>query len=75
MSILSIFADNSLWNCVRISFHTSKIFHFPEPAGNEHEGRMTFYNMMILEGLLLWFGAAAAMGAVNAGIATNDMLL
>jgi carbon starvation protein CstA len=41
---------------------------------NEHEGRRTFYDMMILEGFIAMVWAAAAMGAVNAGLTTNDML-
>ena len=35
---------------------------------------MTFYNMMILEGFIAMVWAAAAMGAVNLGLATTDML-
>jgi carbon starvation protein CstA len=35
---------------------------------------MTFYNMMILEGFIAMVWAAAAMGAVNSGLVTNDML-
>ena len=55
-------------------FHSTQATLISRTMGNEHEGRMTFYNMMILEGFIAMVWAAAAMGAVNAGIATNDML-
>ena len=55
-------------------FHSTQATLISRTMGNEHEGRMTFYNMMILEGFIAMVWAAAAMGAVQSGLATNDML-
>ena len=55
-------------------FHSTQATLISRTMANEHEGRMTFYNMMILEGFIAMVWAAAAMGAVNVGLATNDML-
>lgn len=55
-------------------FHSTQATIVSRTVSNEHEGRMTFYNMMLLEGFIAMVWAAAAMGAVNAGLATNDML-
>ena len=55
-------------------FHSTQATLISRTMGDEHEGRMTFYNMMILEGFIAMVWAAAAMGAVNIGLATNDML-
>ena len=55
-------------------FHSTQATLISRTMGDEHEGRMTFYNMMILEGFIAMVWAAAAMGAVNLGLATNDML-
>ena len=55
-------------------FHSTQATLISRTMGNEHEGRMTFYNMMILEGFIAMVWAAAAMGAVKLGLATNDML-
>ncbi len=55
-------------------FHSTQATLISRTMGDEREGRMTFYNMMILEGFIAMVWAAAAMGAVNLGLATNDML-
>ena len=55
-------------------FHSTQATLISRTMGDEHEGRMTFYNMMILEGFIAMVWAAAAMGAVNIGLATNEML-
>ncbi|MCR5122418.1 MAG: carbon starvation protein A [Ruminococcus sp.] len=55
-------------------FHSTQATLISRTMSDEREGRMTFYNMMILEGFIAMVWAAAAMGAVNAGLVTNDML-
>ena len=55
-------------------FHSTQATLIARTLGSEREGRMTFYNMMILEGFIAMVWAAAAMGAVNLGLVTNDML-
>ena len=55
-------------------FHSTQATLISRTVSHEREGRMTFYNMMILEGFIAMVWAAAAMGAVKLGIAGNDML-
>ena len=55
-------------------FHSTQATIISRTVENEHEGRTTFYDMMVLEGFIAMVWAAAAMGAVSAGIATNDQL-
>ena len=55
-------------------FHSTQATLVSRTISDEREGRMTFYNMMILEGFIAMVWAAAAMGAVNAGLVTKDML-
>ena len=55
-------------------FHSTQATLISRTVSDEREGRTTFYNMMILEGFIAMVWAAAAMGTVNAGLATNDML-
>ena len=55
-------------------FHSTQATLISRTVEHEKEGRMTFYNMMILEGFIAMVWAAAAMGAVNAGLATQDLL-
>ena len=55
-------------------FHSTQATLISRTVSDEREGRTTFYNMMILEGFIAMVWAAAAMGAVNAGLATNAML-
>ena len=55
-------------------FHSTQATLVSRTISDEREGRMTFYNMMILEGFIAMVWAAAAMGAVNSGLVTKDML-
>ncbi|HBI52103.1 MAG TPA: carbon starvation protein A [Ruminococcaceae bacterium] len=55
-------------------FHSTQATLISRTMADEREGRMTFYNMMVLEGFIAMVWAAAAMGAVNIGLATSDML-
>ena len=55
-------------------FHSTQATLISRTMKNEHEGRMTFYNMMILEGFIAMTWAAAAMGAVNMGLSNNEEL-
>ena len=55
-------------------FHSTQATLISRTISNEHEGRTTFYNMMILEGFIAMVWAASAMGAVKLGLVTNDML-
>lgn len=55
-------------------FHSTQATLISRTMRNEHEGRQTFYNMMILEGFIAMVWAAAAMGTVKLGLAGNDML-
>ena len=55
-------------------FHATQATLISRTMKHEKEGRTTFYNMMILEGFIAMVWAAAAMGAVNGGLATPDML-
>ncbi len=65
-------------------FHSTQNTLIARSVSKEKEGRMTFYNMMILEGFIAMIWAAAAMGVYNAGVTgaptdivgyvANDML-
>ena len=55
-------------------FHSTQSAMIARTVEDEHEGRVIFYNMMIVEGFIAMVWAAAAMGVVNGGIATPDML-
>ena len=55
-------------------FHSTQATLISRTMADEREGRMVFYNMMILEGFIAMVWAAAAMGAVNMGLTANDML-
>ena len=55
-------------------FHSTQATMISRTVEHEKEGRTTFYSMMILEGFIAMVWAAAAMGAVNAGLASRDML-
>ena len=55
-------------------FHSTQATLISRTVKDEREGRTTFYNMMIVEGFIAMVWAAAAMGAVKKGLATNDML-
>ena len=49
-------------------FHSTQTAIISRTVKSEREGRMTFYNMMILEGFIAMVWAAAAMGVFNAGL-------
>lgn len=50
-------------------FHSTQSALIARTMGHEKEGRMTFYNMMIVEGFIAMVWAAAAMGAMKLGLA------
>ena len=54
-------------------FHSTQATLIGRSVKNEREGRMTFFNMMLLEGFIAMVWAAAAMGIYNQGIA-QDMI-
>jgi carbon starvation protein CstA len=49
-------------------FHSTQNTIIARNVTHEKQGRMTFYNMMMLEGLIAMIWAAAAMGAINMGL-------
>ena len=49
-------------------FHSTQTSIISRTMKSEKQGRMTFYNMMILEGFIAMVWAAAAMGAYNLGM-------
>ena len=49
-------------------FHSTQTAIISRTMKSEKQGRMTFYNMMILEGFIAMVWAAAAMGVINLGI-------
>ncbi len=53
-------------------FHSTQTSIISRTIKSEREGRMTFYNMMILEGFIAMVWAAAAMGVYNLGIQAAD---
>lgn len=50
-------------------FHSTQSTMIARTMEHEKEGRMTFYNMMIVEGLIAMIWAAAAMGVMKLGLA------
>ena len=55
--------------CGAISgFHSTQTAIISRTMKSEKQGRMTFYNMMILEGFIAMIWAAAAMGVYNLGL-------
>ncbi len=53
-------------------FHSTQATMLARSVGNEREGKRTFYDMMILEGLIAMIWAAAAMGVYNAALVTGS---
>lgn len=49
-------------------FHSTQNTIIARSVTSEKQGRMTFYNMMMLEGFIAMVWAAAAMGAINLGL-------
>ncbi len=55
-------------------FHSTQATLIARSVTREQHGRLIYYNTMIAEGFIAMSWAGAAMGAVNAGIATNENL-
>ncbi|MBQ3464154.1 MAG: carbon starvation protein A [Clostridia bacterium] len=55
-------------------FHSTQATLISRTVTHEKEGRMTFYNMMIAEGIIAMIWAAAAMGVYNLGLADAHTL-
>lgn len=53
-------------------FHSTQSTLIARTMEHEKEGRMTLYNMMILEGFIAMIWAAAAMGVMKLGFASAD---
>ena len=49
-------------------FHSTQTAIISRSMKSEKQGRMTFYNMMVLEGFIAMVWAGAAMGIFNAGL-------
>ena len=49
-------------------FHSTQTAIITRTIKSEHEGRITFYGMMIVEGFIAMVWAAAAMGVYNLGL-------
>ena len=49
-------------------FHSTQTAIISRTVKSEKQGRMTFYNMMVLEGFIAMIWAAAAMGVYNLGL-------
>ena len=49
-------------------FHSTQTAIISRTMKSERQGRMTFYNMMVLEGFIAMIWAAAAMGVYNLGL-------
>ena len=56
-------------------FHSTQTAIISRTMKSEKQGRMTFYNMMILEGFIAMVWAAGAMGAYNLGLQAADASL
>ncbi len=53
-------------------FHSTQATLISRTMRREKEGRMTFYNMMIAEGIIAMIWAAASMGVIKLGLATAE---
>ena len=56
-------------------FHSTQTAIISRTMKSEKQGRMTFYNMMILEGFIAMVWAAGAMGVYNLGLQSADASL
>ena len=56
-------------------FHSTQTAIISRTVKNERQGRMTFYNMMILEGFIAMVWAAGAMGVYNLALQEPDASL
>lgn len=52
-------------------FHSTQSTLIGRSVSSEKEGKMTFFNMMLLEGFIAMIWAAAAMGIYNSGLAAD----
>jgi carbon starvation protein CstA len=55
-------------------FHSTQTAIISRNVTSERQGRLTFYNMMVLEGFIAMIWAAAAMGAMSGNIAGSEQL-
>ncbi|GHV31271.1 carbon starvation protein [Synergistales bacterium] len=55
-------------------FHSTQTAIISRSMTSEKCGRMTFYNMMTIEGFIAMIWAAGAIGAVSAGVVSEEML-
>lgn len=53
-------------------FHSTQSTMIARAVKNEKDGRMTFFNMMLVEGFIAMIWAAAAMGVMNLGLVGKD---
>ncbi len=53
-------------------FHSTQTAIISRTVKSEKQGRMTFYNMMVLEGFIAMVWAAGAMGVYNLGLQAAD---
>ena len=56
-------------------FHSTQTAIISRTVKSEKQGRMTFYNMMVLEGFIAMVWAAGAMGVYNLGLQAADATL
>lgn len=56
-------------------FHSTQTAIISRTMKSERQGRMTFYNMMIMEGFIAMVWAAGAMGVYNLGLQAADASL
>ena len=56
-------------------FHSTQTAIISRTVKSERQGRMTFYNMMVLEGFIAMVWAAGAMGVYNLGLQAADASL
>nr|MCR4605489.1 carbon starvation protein A [Eubacterium sp.] len=55
-------------------FHSTQATIVSRTVISEQHGRMTFYNMMIVEGFIAMIWAAATMGAIRLGLTNPDQI-
>ena len=56
-------------------FHSTQTALISRTIRSEKKGRMTFYNMMVLEGFIAMVWAAATMGMINLGAAKSGITM
>lgn len=56
-------------------FHSTQTAIISRTVKSEKQGRMTFYNMMVIEGFIAMVWAAGAMGVYNLGLQAADASL